>query len=170
MILEEQKTLALAKLLYRAGLWVSAIDNDGGDASSNLEARVIRDTIKSMRAIRKDPALIEILDTALHADGRWDQWGGDIASFPEEVAGTLLDMPDSFKECLFDVALRVAVTFRERSPLAAFLETLRRGFYGLIYPLKGGITTAEYVSISPAERVALNQLAEILYLPHRYID
>jgi hypothetical protein len=170
MILEEQKTLALAKLAYRAGLWMSEIDSDGGRMASSLEAKVIRSTLRAMRQSRKDPALLEILDVVLQADGRWDQWGGAIADFPEELRSSVLDMPDSFKECLFDVALRVAVTFRERSGFSSFLETAIRTLRGIVSPLRGGVTTAEYVSISPAEKVALNQLADILYLPHRHID
>lgn len=175
---EEQRTL-LIRLPYRAGLWVSASDNTGGDESEEAERQALAAIVRGFTEdFLKSEFVEEVMrHTVAHSD-QWDQWGGQSENIPDEVrrgieiAALYIDHKQihAFKQSLNDVAMTVAMAYREfdsATPLAAqmriyskyWLECARSYIKKTQPPIMD-----QYLNISAAEHRALDRLQDALQI------
>ncbi len=172
MITEEtskDEIIRYARLLIQAGTWVSVMDDSGGYKAHTLERESI---FKSLRGFKRETDYMDlrpIFDAALDSHRAWDEWTRDLSGFSEELRALNPSLKLEFRQCIYDLAYSVAIRYRERN----FLSVL---FVGLVVSLRNffGAKTfyyelSEYLNISNAEKLALNDLAEMLQLQNRII-
>lgn len=164
----------LIALPYRVGLFVSASDSTGGPASEakelaaleNVVTFYVEDTLKSEFAQ-------SIMLVTLQHKAYWKDWGSDIKSVPNECRDMMAYLEDrvesrnvlAFKGNLLEIAMAVALAYRETESETGFFAKIKR----LFSPIK--IETVHsnnsHLNISVAEKAAINELAEIFGIPHK---
>lgn len=130
---EEQRAL-LIKLPYRAGLWVSASDTTGGNESEEAERQALAAIVRGFTEdFLKSEFVEEVMRETVTHMHEWDSWGGQIEAIPEEVrrgievAALYIDYKQmhAFKQSLYDVAMTVAMAYREFDERAPFTMQMR---------------------------------------------
>lgn len=171
---EKQVVIALP---YRIGLWVSQSDASGGKDSRQEEIKTLCNIIHGFaQEVFGSELLQHIMMATLEAQDRWDRWGSNIDSVPDEcrqalsILGKHVDAKDlnAYVVRLMEIAEAVALAFREDpvrlnplSQLGLRLKYLRSITKGIIYrqPVKN---FEQFLRISPEERKALIELARAL--------
>jgi hypothetical protein len=159
----EDEHIPLARMLYRAGAWMSNMDYDGGEAAQIREKGVIVATLERMKSDPSVKSLRPALYVATKAQHLWGQWEVDLLSFPQECKN-LLGEDFATRRAIYMLAYKVAIAFREKG----LLKTITAFVRGAVRNVEGTgavLSKDDYVRISAAEKVALNELAEILNLP-----
>lgn len=175
----EQRTL-LVQLPYRAGLWVSASDTTGGAESDEAERQALAAIVRGFTEdFLKSEFVEEVMRETVTQMDQWDQWGGQIENIPDEVrrgieiAALYIDHKQlhAFKQSLHDVAMTVAMAYREfdeSTPFAAQMRIYSKYWmeYACAYIKKTQPPIMDqYLNISAAEHKALDVLEGALRLP-----
>lgn len=173
---EEQRTL-LIKLPYRAGLWVSASDTTGGDESDEAERQALAAIVRGFTEdFLKSEFVEEVMRETVVRMAEWDHWNENTESIPDEVrrgieiAALYVDHKQihAFKQSLYDVAMTVAMAYREfdeTTPFAAQMRIYSKYFleYARSYLKKTQPPIMDqYLNISAAEHKALDSLGVAL--------
>ena len=168
----EQRDL-LIKLPYRAGLWISASDTTGGDESDEAERQALAGIVRGFTEdFLKSEFVEEVMRATVQHIEHWDQWNGQVESIPDEVrrgieiAALYIDYRQiyAFKQSLNDIAMTVAMAYRELgegTPFAAqmriyskyWLECARSYMKKTQPPIMD-----QYLNISADEHKALDRL------------
>lgn len=167
----------LVSLPYKVGYWVSQADSTGGDQSSQQELEVLSNIIHAFTAEVFGSEVVQLVMAQTVANkGRWPEWAKESGSLLEDcrIALDILAEHGDAKDAnaysmrLIEIAEAVAMAFREYDRMG-FIGKLR--MYGSYYittkfkkplPGKPRKTLGEYVTVSHAERRALNALAHAL--------
>ena len=164
---DEDDNLKYAKLLYRAGAFISHMDDDGGSDAAILERDALRKTLRGF-LIEKDYAtVVSVIEETLSHQAAWKSWSANLADFPSELRKNLDGMPLPLRQCIYEIGYCVAVRYRERNFVSAAINGMANSLKNFAAPkrrFKGS------VNISPAEKHALNEMAEVLDLRQRMID
>lgn len=159
----EEEHIPMARMLYRAGAWMSKMDYDGGETAQIREKGVIVATLERMKSDPTAKSLRPALYVAAKAQNLWAQWEVDLVAFPQECKNFVTE-DFAVRRALYMLAYKVAIAYRERGlfkTVTAFVRATVRRVEGT-----GAVLSKDdYVSISAAEKIALNELAEILNLP-----
>lgn len=173
---DDEKAL-LIRLPYRAGLWIGASDTTGGKDSNEAEKQAIAGIVRGFTEDFLKSEFVEAVmrEAVLHiAD--WDSWNENIVGIPDEVrrgidiAAREVDhkQVSAFKNSLMDVAMTVAMAYREfdeTTPLNAQIRIYTK--YWLEY-LRSYVTKSQppimdqYLNISQDEHKALDRLSRAL--------
>lgn len=159
----EKEHVPLARMLYRAGLWMSCMDPDGGETARVREHGVIVATLERMKNDPGAKTFKPCLHVATKARHLWSDWEIDLYSFLQESKSYAKD-DVAIRRGIYMMAYKVAIAYRERGffkGLAAFVLSLVKGAE-TIGPV---LSKEDYVAISVSEKVALNELAVALDLP-----
>ncbi len=158
----------LVALPYRVGLYVSLSDMTGGQDSEasemaaleNVVTFYVEDTLKSEFAQ-------EVMLATLQQKQRWSDWRGDIGKVPDEcreILGYLEDRIEprklsAFKSNLLEIAIAVAMAYRESVEAESFVTKLRNCL-SLNWIKKSANSNSQHLNISAAEKIAINALAD----------
>ncbi len=165
----------LIALPYRVGLYVSQSDRTGGKHSDaqelaaleNVVTFYVEDTLKSEFAQT-------IMLATLQHKAYWAEWSSETEKVPDEckyIAEYLVSVIDqrkleSFKQNLMEIAITVAQAYHEQAKEVSLLGRMVRALSFRSEKIAPDVS-AEHINISPAEKAAINQLAEMLGIPQR---
>ncbi len=173
--LPEQDAQALVRLPFRVGVWISSSDTTGGAEAEARELKTLETIVSSYaQEYLKSEFVQKLMERTFSAKAEWPRWTHGVDRVPEECGHlmtrleTILSARElaAFRENLVDIALAVAMVYREESqptdvPVSSggFLDSALRalGF--------GRAQEESHVNISLAERKALRQLAAALKVP-----
>ncbi len=171
----EQRDIVV-KLPYRAGLFISESDNSGGDSANDDERRTLENIIYGFADGVFGSELIQyIMSEIINRRAEWGQWDQNLDNVLQEAhdAMEILSAYVDQKECsaftvrIMEIAEAVALAFREQENLT-HIEHLRLYLSYLSHRARARALKMPYrnfndfLSISPAERVALSQMAQAL--------
>ncbi|MCB9983440.1 MAG: hypothetical protein H6861_07195 [Rhodospirillales bacterium] len=117
----QQRTL-IVSMPYRAGLWVSHSDDEGGDEAHEKELTALANLIDGFsQQVFGSEMLQYIMHQTLARKDEWESWSGDIDKVPEECKQALeilrahVDEKDVkvYAMRLMELGEAVAVAFRE---------------------------------------------------------
>lgn len=164
----------LISLPYRVGLYVSFADTSGGFEAQEAEMQSLSNILREFAEdYCKSEFSQKVLMESLRVRHLWPNWSQGIESVPEEARHItdLLEMHfddralRAFKEVLVDIALAVAMAFREDGDtvstaprLSGFGEFLGR-FIGTVSGKKDPLA---HTNISKNERIALARLCKAM--------
>ncbi len=174
----EQRNL-LIRLPYRVGLWISASDDSGGAEAAAAERQALAAIVQGFTEdFLKSEFVEEIMRATVQHVDEWDQWGGKTENIPDEVrrgielAALYIDYKqiNALKQSLHDVAMTVAMAYREFDEAAPFGAQMRiYSKYWIAYA-RSYVQKAQppimdqYLRISAAEHKALDVLSGALRL------
>ena len=160
----------LVALPYRIGLYVSFADVTGGWEAQETEMKSLTSILQQFsQDFYKTEFTQKVLMDTLQARSSWAAWSKNIDAVPAEgdaiieVLKTLL-MPDelhAFKTVLMDIAMTVAMAFRENAgqpvdkvrPLPVVRDILSRMMH-----LGPSVDPMDHINISDDEKSALRAL------------
>ena len=165
--------MTLISLPYRVGLYVSFADTTGGFAAQEAEMQSLSGILREFAEdYCKSEFSQKVLMESLRARDVWPSWSQGIERVPDEARPifTLLEPQfDSralraFKEVLVEIALSVAMAFREGNEDAqrgGGLSSIGEWFSRM---LGGGKSSSSmgHSNISKSERVALARLCKAM--------
>lgn len=173
---EEQRRL-LVRLPYRVGAYISSSDNTGGMAADVQEKLALRTLLTAfVQDTLKSQEIQELMEETIRLQSQWPQWIENLDQVPDECRQIIALLADclsakeigAFKSNLIEIALTVAMAFREVDVTANNVEKLKvysnlwlerwRAFVGG----KALIGSDEVLNVSEAERGALIKLGEAL--------
>lgn len=167
----------LIKLPYRAGLWISASDTTGGDESQEAEKQALANIVRGFTEdFLKSEFVEEVMRESVQHRAEWDGWSHNVEAIPEEVrrgieiAALYIDHKQlsAFKHSLIDVAMTVAMAYREFDDTTPFAVQMRIYSKYWIEYLKSYVKKTQppimdqYLNISADEHKALDQLSDAL--------
>ena len=168
----DQVSLIVA-LPYRAGLFVSQSDQDGGDESDADEAQVLSDLINGYAAeVFGSETVQYVLSETINRQEQWGAWGHDLEDIEgecEQAVDILEEYVDpkevsAFKKHIMEIGESVALAFREVEDLSFMQQISLRMAHGKARKkaAKRGqayMSFDQYLNISRVERKALERLA-----------
>lgn len=165
----------LVSLPYRAGLYVSFSDISGGWEAQEAEVQSLTNILReySEDYCQNELAQIVLMET-LHERARWPAWSNKIETVPRQAQQVIRFLEplftekqlNGFKEILVEIAVSVAMAFRERpqddgeavehpSAYVAFCDAVIRLLKIEIKP-----DPFAHMNISQHERAALTNLCQ----------
>ncbi len=175
---EEQRSL-LVSLPYRAGLWVSESDEDGGDDADEAEMHALECIITGYSEDFLKSEFVEevMLETLAHKD-RWKDWSAGLDNVPEQCARAVDALNQhmeskevlSFRQTLMDIARAVAMAYREFDEDEALPDKIKKysryycGRFSAYLKKEQPPTLDEVLNISKAEQATLVALSKALQL------
>lgn len=174
--LTAQEKMLVVSLPYRAGLWVSAADETGGEEAHEKELTALSNIVQGFSAMVFGSELLQYImdETTKHKD-KWPQWEQDIENVPEECKQALealrahVDEKDvkAYAQRLVEIGEAVALAFREYED-QRFSVKLQIYLSYIVTLLKSKISKSpaksfeQFLNISMNERKALSRLAQAL--------
>ena len=172
---EDEKILV--SLPYRVGLYVSYADITGGWEAQEKEQQALIAILRQFSEdFYKTEFVQKVLMEALQRRSEWPSWAQDMIAVPqqaEHIGGVLSSMIfeqelESFREVLVDIAMSVAMAFRENgaSKPGEGLESRPGGLREFIVRIIGASSRPdplEHINISDKEKEALLRLADSLH-------
>ncbi|HOO82767.1 MAG TPA: hypothetical protein PK513_09715 [Alphaproteobacteria bacterium] len=171
----QQRTL-IVSLPYRAGLWVSYSDDEGGEEAHQKELTALANLIDGFsQQVFGSELLQYIMCETLKRKDEWVNWSGDLEKIPGECAEALqvlsahVDEKDVkvYAMRLMELGEAVAVAFREHDkPSGA--EKFKLFLAYALTVLKARLkkkpvkSFEQFLNISTDERRALDRLASAL--------
>jgi hypothetical protein len=167
----------LVRLPYRVGAYISSSDNTGGMAADVQEKMALRTLLTAfVQDTLKSQEIQELMEETITKQSEWPQWVDDLDNVPDECRQIVDLLNDclsakeigAFKSNLIEIALTVAMAFREVDVTASNVEKLKvysnlwierwRAFVGG----KALIGSDEVLNVSAAEKAALVKLGHAL--------
>lgn len=174
----EQQEL-LIKLPFRAGLWISGSDDTGGADSNEAEKEALANIVRSFAEdFLKSEFVEEVMRATVQNLDKWDGWSAHPEAIPDEirrgieVAALYIDHKQltAFKHSLQDVAMAVAMAYREFDETTPFAAQMRIYSKYWIEYMRSYIKKSQppimdrYLNISVEEQRALDKLTIALRL------
>ncbi len=170
----EDQELMLISLPYRVGLYVSFADTSGGFEAQEAEMQSLSNILREFAEdFCKSEFSQKVLMESLRARALWPTWSQNIESVPEQ-ARFITDMMEpefderavrAFKEVLVEIAMAVAMAFREdkddaRDAKPAAFSMLTNMLGRLMGTSNAGAFS--HMNISKNERIALSRLCKAM--------
>lgn len=158
----------LAGSVYKVGMWISHIDDEGEVIADDKEKKALEEVLKkSVSRFSKHPVIAELAGETLRRNKYWNDWESDTDSALDDVAKSvkllnsrLVDNEvTAYKELVMLVATSIAGAFDEN------VEPEEQGVWGKLSNLVVGVANPALKSemnTSPEEDSALTELAEVL--------
>ena len=153
---------ALIALPYRAGLYVSFSDVTGGWEAQESEMQSLTTILRSYSEdFCKTEFSQKTLMECLRARAKWPGWSHDIETVPEKAKQVMAILDpmfsekelNGFREVMVDIALAVAMAFREERG-----QQVRPSFLSRLVGSKKD--PLSHMNISAAEKKALTKLCK----------
>jgi hypothetical protein len=180
--LPEQRSLIVA-LPYRVGLWISQIDNTGGDEAKAQELSALSNIIHGFaHDVFGSEFVQHVMTEALARKGEWEAWGEDFDKIPAECKKSIeimsahVDQKEvkAYAARLMEIAEAVALAFREYESMEKFSDKLEVYMAYWKAKLKSKIKKRplksfdQFLSVSAMERRALMRIAGALNIEDSY--
>lgn len=165
----------LIALPYRVGLYVSLSDRTGGKDSASQELAALENVVTFyVEDTLKSEFSQSIMLATLQHKAYWAEWSEGVEDVPTEctyIANYLVDCIDErklagFKNNLLEIAMAVALAYRETAATTGFFAKLRNLLTFRSVKISSDETSTD-LNISEAERIAINHLAEKLGLSQK---
>jgi hypothetical protein len=173
---EKQKAL-LISLPLRTGLWVSLSDASGGDEADAAEMAALEGIVTGFaQDFCKSEVAQEIMTQTLKHKDKWNEWASGLDKLPQECRSCIEWLAQhtdhkevsSFKHTLMEIAMSVAMAYREFDDSVSFSEKIH--MYTELYKDKlmafiqkrQPKTMEEILNISRSEKLALGELSNAL--------
>ena len=173
--LSPEDEVALVALPYRVGLFVSYSDISGGWEAQEREMQSLTAILREFSEdFCKSEFTQKVLMESLRRRSDWPSWSHNIETVPEEAARIVASLKSffddkalyAFKTILVDIALSVAMAFRETSQRddVTIKTSLIDSMFDAISRLRGGSQTysIEHTNISRSERAALKKFCKAI--------
>lgn len=175
----EEDKMFLIQLPYRAGLWISASDTTGGDESDEAERQALANIVRGFTEdFLKSEFVEEVMRETVAHRAEWDGWGENVEAIPAEMregielAAQHIDYKQiaAFKSSLMDVAMTVAMAYRELDNTTPYAEQLRIYSRYWLQRVRAYLTKTQppimdqFLNISHEEHQAIDALAAALCL------
>lgn len=169
----------LISLPYRTGFWVSHSDGEGGDEADAAEMQALEAIITSFAEdFCKSELVEELMRKTVAEKARWPEWVNNIDNVPAECRRAIdllaerVDVRDvtSFKSILMDIAMTVALAYRENDEINSSLGKAKIYMRYIISRITAALaqkpppTMDEILNISRDEELALSELEKALRL------
>ncbi len=179
-VLTPQERQLVASLPYRAGLWVSVSDTEGGDKAEEKELIALNNIILGFaEQVFGSEFLQYVMRETVAQKDNWALWSKDIDTLPDQCRKALIILRSHFDEKevqtytmrLIEIGEAVALAFRESQPESP-IEKLKTyvayniSKYKATQKKQPAKTYDQYLSISPSERKAMMALAGALGLQY----
>lgn len=170
----KEDELTLISLPYRVGLYVSFADTSGGFAAQEAEMQSLSNILREFAEdFCKSEFSQKVLMESLRARELWPSWSQEMDNVPEQ-ARHISDMLEmhfdqralrAFKEVLVEIAMAVAMAFRETAPDDRFKPPRFSALGDMLFNLVGGkgkSSALSHMNISKNERAALMRLCKAM--------
>ncbi len=159
----------LAGSVYKVGVWMSHIDDEGASSADEKERAALERILKkSAGKFSSHPIIAEIASEALRRKNYWAAWDLDAESALDDIAqgiklldGRLVDNEvKAYKELVMGVATYIAGAFDESQD-----DADDKGLWGSLSNLVVGVANPALkadLNTSPDEDTALTDLTEVL--------
>lgn len=160
----------IISLPYRAGVYVSYSDISGGWDAQEKELQALTGILRAYSEdFCREGLAQKVLMDCLCARGQWPAWSKGIDALPTQAAESMALLAphfapeelEQFKEVLVEIALAVAMAFREEAPddgtTPGFVDILRR-----IISRPPAEDPLGHENISETEKTALHALCRAL--------
>ena len=169
----EQERDLIVSIPYRAGVWVSSVDDTGGAAADAEELEKLEEIIaEKARGMFESAFVHEVIAETFSRKGDWKRWAEQLDSLladsthaVELVSGKLSERDvDAYRANILNIGVSVAKAFREFDVDAPFFvkigSNLRLLGEALMRVIKRdkSYDTASELNISLAEDIALTKL------------
>lgn len=180
--LDDAELQLIVSLPYRVGLFVSACDSTGGDASAAQELEALATLLTSFTEDTcKSEFAQAVMEETIARRSQWAGWGGDLTLVPADCTRAIDVLADkidikhlyAFKQNLIEIATAVAMAYREldrsrnlTDHLCAYAAVAGEKFRAAI----GGRhikSNAHLMNISRAERKAIDAITIALKITRR---
>lgn len=171
----QEDEATLVSLPYRVGLYVSFADTTGGFEAQEAELQSLSNILREFAEdFCKSEFSQKVLMETLRVRGLWPSWSQNIGAAPEECR-RIIDLLEihfdnralrAFKEVLVEIALAVAMAFREGGAEHAKKELRLSGFgeilRNVIDLVRMNANSAPHMNISKNEQIALERLCKAM--------
>jgi hypothetical protein len=158
----------LAGSVYKIGVWMSHIDDEGASSADEKEREALEKVLKkSTGKFSSHPIIAEMASEALRRKNYWAAWEMDAENALSDVAksikmlnGRLVDNEvKAYKQLVMGVATYIAGAFDEDE------DDEEKGLWGALSNLVVGVANPALkadLNTSPDEDSALTELTEVL--------
>jgi hypothetical protein len=162
---------ALISLPYRVGLYVSYADVTGGWDAQESELQSLTVILQEFSEdFYRTEFAQKVLLESLHARQQWPAWSKDIGLVPSECARMMALLESNFfpeelalfKDVLMDIAIAVAMAFREEAGQGSNEPPKKPALRELLSRLARAMSEKEplsHINVSESERKAILALA-----------
>lgn len=174
----EQERDLIVSIPYRAGVWVSSVDDTGGAAADAQELEKLEEIIaEKARGMFESAFVHEVIAETFSRKADWKRWSEQLDTLlpdstraVEVVSGKLAERDvDAYRANILNIGVSVAKAFREFDVDAPFFvkigSNLRLCGEALVRVLKRdkSYDTVSELNISLAEDIALTKLSNALH-------
>ena len=161
----------LASLPYRVGMWMSAVDAEGGPEHNPAEIDALEHILKD-EAKKADTITGAVAHEAMKRNAHWQAWAKSAPSVLADCAQVIgmlekiLSAGDlaSLRHWLLSIGVAVAEAYGEFSTGEDHTGAVGRTMNRLTGLITGGVPTGASSHVSPREQAAIEQLAQVLGL------
>lgn len=158
----------LAGSLYKVGIWMGHIDDEGACEADEAEREALKRYLKkSIGKFSSSPIISEMAQEALRREKYWPHWEreseaalDDVAAAVKLLDGRLVDNEvKAYKELVMGIATYIAGAFDENE------DDDEKGMWGALSNMVVGIANPQLkkeMRTSPAEDDALTALSDVL--------
>lgn len=158
----------LASSVYKIGMWMSHMDDDGACEADAKEREALVQILKrSSKQFSKTPLIAELATEAMRRENYWKSWEMNTDSVLEDVTasikllnGRVVDNDTkAYKELILSVASSIAGAYDEN------VEEDEKGLWNSLSNMVVGAANPKLrneMNTSPAEYSALTELLELL--------
>ncbi len=173
--LKQEDFALLVPLPYRIGLWMSEIDDRGGDEADEAEIKVLESIVFEIAEDFCKSQFIQIIMQWTLANRKyWQNWHSNLERAPHECEKVIWMLQqngadnkdiESLKHTLLYIAVSVAMAFREEEAKETIIDKIKRTFgNGQIDHQKERLK-----NISGLERKALEYLSKYVGKDYREV-
>jgi len=174
---EEEREL-IVSIPYRAGLWVSTVDDAGGTAAGHDELNALESIIAEKgRGMFESAFVHEVMAETHTRQGEWKRWAENLSTLLDDstksitiIQGKLAEKDlDAYRMNIMAIGLAVAKAFREVDASASFMDKVNmqirlfRDAAMRILRREKYWDKASILNVSAAEDEALDKLSKALY-------
>ena len=173
--LSDDEKVALVKLPYRVGLFISESDSSGGDEADEAEKIVLHSIIQSMAEDFCKCELVQrVMQQTMKYKAHWHKWEDDLEEVPVECKTMVwlmsqhgIDADDSLsvRHTLMEIAVYVAQAFNEDDEE----DEKPQGFFSKLLGSKKKLVIDGMENISEDETIALKVLEKFLGVDMRSV-
>lgn len=172
----EDEQALLVSLPYRAGVWVSQADNEGGKRAEHAELEALKKIIHQKSSGMFESAFVhEVMVETVTREEQWKSWAEDTDNIEidcikaAQLLGRKMSLrdQDAYRQNVMFIATEVARAFREfgrKDPLPVVLWTLVKIQMDKLVGLFTGqrYESADLLNISYEEDIVLAKLSKAL--------
>lgn len=169
----------LVPISYRVGLWMSEVDDRGGDEADELEIKVLELIVSEIAEDFCKTQFIQILmGWTLKNRNNWENWHVGLEKTPEECKKVMwllrqngADEKDlkSFQHTLMHIAVSVAMAFREEEPSVNVIDDVKAKFMSVFGDNQVDYQKERLKNISSIEKKALVYLSSFIGINYKEV-